>query len=176
MSMCFNVCVDMAMSPPVRCNWTDRQAGGRLASAATRPSRHTTRQGAAYRSTHTAYTQWALSPSHHAPAAAAMRNIHTGTKGRETGGGGGRPGRWGQTKGFKKVGLKWQKQREIITCDKLERAGIFALSVSTFILIFMIKKTPNTFQRKMKLVINSFHFKIISKLLHFYLIYCNNEN
>lgn len=160
MSMCFNVCVDMAMSPPVRCNWTDRQAGGRLASAATRPSRHTTRQGAAYRSTHTAYTQWALSPSHHAPAAAAMRNIHTGTKGRETGGGGGRPGRWGRTKGSKKVGLKWQKQREIITCDKLERAGIFALScieqektscgtsVSTFILIFMIKKNTKYFPKE----------------------------
>lgn len=67
---------------------TERRAGGRLASAATRLSRHTTRRGAAYRSTHTVYTQWALSPLHHAPAAAAMWNIHTGTKGRGTGGGG----------------------------------------------------------------------------------------
>lgn len=65
----------------------DKQAAG-LASAATRLSRHTTRLGAAYHSAHTRGTQWALSPTHHAPAAAAMRNIHTGTKGSGAGRGG----------------------------------------------------------------------------------------
>lgn len=74
---------------------TDKQAAG-LASAATRLSRHTTRQGAAYHRTHTANTQWELSLLHHAPAAAAMWNIHTGTKGRTRGRGKGEPGRWGQ--------------------------------------------------------------------------------
>lgn len=67
---------------------TDRQAAGWLASAATRLSRHTTRRGVAYRCTHTVYTQWALSLSHHAPAASVMWNIHTGTKGKETDRGG----------------------------------------------------------------------------------------
>lgn len=84
------------MSPSVRCNRTDRHAGGRLASAATRLSWHTARQGAAYRSTHATCTQWLLSPPHHAPAAAAMWNIHTRNECR--GRGGSRPGRWGQMK------------------------------------------------------------------------------
>lgn len=89
----------------------DKQAAS-LASAATRLSRHTTRLGAAYHSAHTRGTQWALSPAHHAPAAAAMRNIHTGTKGSGAGRGGAADlGGEQQPRRSEKAGLQWKEQR-----------------------------------------------------------------
>lgn len=59
---------------------TDRRArAGRLASVATRMPRHTTRQGPAYRRSHTRVHNES-SVLHHASATTEMWNIQTGTK------------------------------------------------------------------------------------------------